>query len=78
VLRLVSTASTIDSGKADSRLKIAIFLQQKIFFLEVRHGSPARIRDRHEHVHQPHVGLERGFRFLGDQTHGGAKDRDEE
>ena len=58
-------------------LLFAIFLQHKIFFLQVRHRSAARIGHGHEHVDQLHVDLEVWFRApRASNAGGGINDRE--
>ena len=64
VLRLVSMARTIVSGKADSLSKTAIFcalvvfLQLEIFFFQGGDGSAVLVGHGDEHVHQLDVNFE--------------------
>ena len=54
VLRLVSTSSTIERGKADSLsntengLRIAVLDHREIFFLQSSNGCAVFVRDRRE------------------------------
>ena len=69
VLRLVSMASAIESGRADSLSKTAIFcsltvlLENEILLRQPADRSAMRVGHGHEYVDQVDVDLERGRGF---------------
>ena len=69
MLKLVSMASAIESGSADSLSKTSIFcstivfLEDEILLREATDRSAVRVGHRHEYVHQVDVDPQRGRRF---------------